>query len=180
MHLKYELSICPPVFAYLVEMCIFKISPLLRWIIDLKVCVKFHASLFFLINNKRVGVLCKVLCSQCITKGNWVQVTFGVTLLEEYYSPKCYYLNESFLLTSYVVDNRLLQVHAIQLTYNKCSYTFVVLWVYMCLIYMNIIITLSISVKCIFYQISKVFPHLSVREREWVVSNSNYSIICQL
>lgn len=53
MHLKYGVSICPPVFAYLVEMCIFKVSPLLRWIIDLKVCVKFHASLFFDKQQKR-------------------------------------------------------------------------------------------------------------------------------
>lgn len=56
MHLKYGLSICPFVFGYLVEMCIFKVSPLFRWIIDLKVCVKFH-SFSFLINSKRGGVL---------------------------------------------------------------------------------------------------------------------------
>lgn len=148
MHLKYGLSICPPVFAQLVEMCIFKIAPLLRRIIDLKVCVKFNASLFLDKQQKRWRCNVKYFFHNALRKGTE------------------YKLNESFLLTVYVVYNRLLQVHAIQLTYNKCSNTFVVLLVYMCLIYMNIIITLSISVKCIFYQISKVFPRLSVKERD--------------
>lgn len=69
MHLKYGLSICPPIFAYLVEMCIFKISPLLRWIIDLKVCVKFNASLFFDKQQKRWRSNVKYFFYNALRKG---------------------------------------------------------------------------------------------------------------